>query len=107
MLLQELSQPSDFVKIDSPECIETRGLINGENAFACFSTPFINLGTTPWICIKPLSVDTIVSNHIRIYGAWEPKYVNSVLKMVQRFPEATFLGSTKFLTTIYINNLTT
>ena len=44
------------------------------------------------ICIKPLSIDRIVSQHIRKFGAWEPKLVNSVLKMVQRFPEATFLG---------------
>ena len=50
------------------------------------------LGITPRICIKPASIDKIVSKYIKIYGAWEPKYVNSVLKMVQRFPEATFLG---------------
>ena len=33
MLLQELSQPSDFVKIDPPECVKTKGLMNGENIF--------------------------------------------------------------------------
>ena len=33
MLLQELSQPSDFMKIDSPECVETKGLLNGKHIF--------------------------------------------------------------------------
>ena len=31
MLLQELRLPSDFVKIDPPECVKTRGLNYGEN----------------------------------------------------------------------------
>ena len=30
MLLQELTQQSDFVKIDPPQCVKTRGLINGK-----------------------------------------------------------------------------
>ena len=33
MLLQELKNPSDFMKIDPPECVETKGLLNGENVF--------------------------------------------------------------------------
>ena len=31
MLLQELRLPTDFVKIDPPECVKTRGLNYGEN----------------------------------------------------------------------------
>ena len=29
MLVQELTKPSDFVKISPPECVETKGLFNG------------------------------------------------------------------------------
>ena len=50
------------------------------------------LDITTSICIKPASIDKFVSFNIRENGAWEPNFVNSVLKIVQRFPEATFLG---------------
>ena len=50
------------------------------------------LGIRTRICIKPASVDKWVSSHIRKSGAHSPKMVNTVLKMVQLFPEATFLG---------------
>ena len=60
----------------------------------CFKIPInssLYLGLTPKICIKP---SVILSKYIKKYGAWEPNYVNSVLKMVKTFPEATFLGWT-------------
>ena len=31
-LVNELSKPSDFVKIDSPECVKTNGLFNGKKS---------------------------------------------------------------------------
>ena len=52
------------------------------------------LGITTRICIKPASVDKWVSSHIRNTGGHSIRSVNSILKMVQRFPEATFLGLT-------------
>ena len=94
MLLQELRQPSEFVNIEPPECVKTRGLMNGKKVVlnAIYLSSY--LGLTSKICIKPMSIDRIVSKYIRKFGAWEPKLVNSVLKMVQKFPEATFLGWT-------------
>ena len=60
---------------------------------------------TTRICIKPASVDRFVSMNIRSYGAWEPNFVNCVLKIVQRFPEATFLGfSHNFTDLLRINH---
>ena len=51
------------------------------------------LGITPRICIKP---SVLLSRYIKQHGSWEPQLVNNILKMVQRFPEATFLGLTKY-----------
>ena len=50
-------------------------------------------GLTARICIKPYSLDKVVSNSIRKFGAWELNYVNTIIKMIEKFPKATFLGS--------------
>ena len=44
------------------------------------------------ICIKPISTDIHVSGSIKRDGAWELQTVNNVIKAMQRFPNATFLG---------------
>ena len=100
MLIQELSQPSDFVKINPPECVEID--YNGEHVFCsiCHLDLSSYLGVTPRICIKP---SVLLSRHIKKDGSWEPDNVNTILKVVQRFPEATFLGLT--FTPFYIDLL--
>ena len=98
MLVNELRKPCDLVKIDPPECIEVKGLFNGKKKTSTeilFILIYRNiLGTSPRICIKPVSIDRVVSKYIKQFGAWEPGLVNSILKMVQRFPGAMFLGMT-------------
>ena len=107
MLLQELSHLNDFVKVDPPECIETKGLMNGENMFylKCPINLSSHLGLTATICIKPTSIDRIISKSIKEFGAWEPKYVNSILKMAERFPDATFLGCVIIIMDLLISTI--
>ena len=52
---------------------------------------------TTIICIKPLEVgkensDQIISRSIKNTGAWEAEIVNNVIRALNNFPGATFLG---------------
>ena len=44
------------------------------------------------MCIKPLDIDNTISGGIEKEGAWEFSLVNNVVKVMDKFPEATFLG---------------
>ena len=44
------------------------------------------------ICIKPIQSDIHVSGSIKREGAWELETVNNVIRAMQSFPDATFLG---------------
>ena len=44
------------------------------------------------ICIKPIQSDVHVSGSIKREGAWELETVNNVIRAMQSFPNATFLG---------------
>ena len=91
MLLQELIQPNDFVKIGPPECVKIE--YNGKHGFVPL-VPWISyLGVTPRICLKP---SVLLTKYVKKTGSWDPINVNSILRLVQKFPEATFLGSTKY-----------
>ena len=52
---------------------------------------------TTIICIKPLEVskdnsDQVISRVIKDTGAWEAGHVNNVIRAVNNYPDATFLG---------------
>ena len=54
---------------------------------------------TTIICIKPLEVskdnsDQVISRVIKDTGAWEAGHVNNVIRAVNNYPDATFLGMT-------------
>ena len=57
-------------------------------------------GVSTIVCIKPTESensqnlsDNVISKSIRDTGAWEGFNVNNVVRAVNRFPEATFLGN--------------
>ena len=52
---------------------------------------------TTIICIRPLEVgkdnsDQVISRVIKDTGAWEAGHVNNVIRAVNNYPDATFLG---------------
>ena len=44
------------------------------------------------MCIKPLSIDITISGGIESQGAWEYNLVNNVVKAMDKFKDASFLG---------------
>ena len=56
----------------------------------CIDSSYLDISVK--ICIKPVSSDVHVSGSIKREGAWELQTVNNVIKAMQRFPNATFLG---------------
>ena len=56
------------------------------------------------MCIKPLEVDITISGGIESQGAWEYNMVNTVVKAMDKFKDATFLGrKLNILQKVYMN----
>ena len=57
----------------------------------------MDVGVSTIICIKPYEdghnlTDQVISKSIKDSGAWEGGIVNSVIRALEKFPDATFLG---------------
>ena len=91
--MNELRQSYEFESIEPEECLQSRPFINGAgvgvNVLMIMSQ---HSDLTVKICIKPIQSDVHVSGSIKREGAWELETVNNVIRAMQSFPDATFLG---------------
>ena len=67
-------------------------------------------GISTIICIKPFEKghnqeDLVISKAIKKTGAWEKDIVNNVIRAVNKFPDATFLGMTYEVTEVLITRM--
>ena len=96
MIKNKLRQSYEFESIEPEECLQSRPFINGAgvgvNVLMIMSQ---HSDLTVTICIKPIQSDVHVSGSIKREGAWELETVNNVIRAMQSFPDATFLGEYK------------
>jgi len=59
--------------------------------YKCLKLKEFHGGLKPLMCIKPLEVDITISGAIESLGAWEYNMINTVVKAMDKFKDATFL----------------
>ena len=98
--VQVVSGP--LVEVEPEECVRTKQFEGGEKegATLLILNVILPTGVSTIVCIKPTESgdsqnlsDNVISKSIRDTGAWEGFNVNNVVRAVNRFPEATFLGN--------------